>query len=404
MVTCPTTFARFIRQQPILVGIVFAVYGLLWGTGQTVDITVVIIYTFLLGNTTLWAMDWLRPLFAARKFPYDWLTPLFVLIALTPFTVTVATLAVYWVVAKPGSPFWPYAVNSWKFPSLVTVIVGVIYLFYAKSKERLERRNLELQQAVQLGHAQRELQDKELARARDIQQALLPQAVPQIPGFEVAALWEPAHVVGGDYFDVIKLSETCLAVCIADVVGKSVSAALLMANVQATVRAFASETASPQWLCTRVNGVLANNIARDKFVTFFYGVLDSRQHTFTYTNAGHLPPIVFHETGKVKRLDIGGAVLGVFPDWKYQEDTLQLTPGDCLLLFTDGIIEAATPEGDEFGEERLISAVRSDGTHRPAQLTVHLLNQAKQFCNSSMADDATLMVIAVENAKSIFAQ
>ena len=99
--------------------------------------------------------------------------------------------------------------------------------------------------------AKRATEETELQRAREIQQQLLPKEIPQIAGFEIAGAWEPARIVGGDYFDVIKLSESTLAVCIADVVGKSVSAALLMANVQATVRAFASKSATPSWLCSR---------------------------------------------------------------------------------------------------------------------------------------------------------
>ncbi len=127
--------------------------------------------------------------------------------------------------------------------------------------------------------AERELQEEELNRAREIQQALLPKEIPQIEGFEVARTWEPARIVGGDYFDVIRLGQRKLGICIADVVGKSVPAALLMANVQATVRAFASESASPSWLCSRVNSVLCANIASEKFVTLFYGVLDTERNT-----------------------------------------------------------------------------------------------------------------------------
>jgi phosphoserine phosphatase RsbU/P len=397
--TCPPTLARTLRQQPVFLALVIAVYALLWGMGQTVNLLVVVLYTFTLGNLSLLAIDFLTPLFAGRKFPYDWFVFVFLLVALTPFTVIVATVLVYWVAAEPGRQFWQYLSSSWRFPSLVTVIFGIVFFLYENTRQGLEKRNLELQQAVQISSAERELQDKELERARDIQQALLPQIVPQIPGFEVAGLWEPARVVGGDYFDVVKLSDTRLAICIADVVGKSVSAALLMANVQATVRAFASDSASPAWLCTRVNGVLSNNIARDKFVTFFYGVLDSERGTFTYTNAGHLAPIVVHATGSAERLNLGGAVLGVFPEWTYEEGSVQLSAGDRLLLFTDGITEAATPDGEEFGEERLIAAVRNHGTRTPSQLNAHLLDQAKCFCNSQMADDATLIVVAAQSAR-----
>ena len=395
----PRMLARILRRQPVCLALTVAIYGLLWAVGQPVNASAVVIYTFVLVNLTVPTMELLTPVFSQRKFPYDWLLYLFVLATTIPFMVAVATVPVFWVVAQPGSRFAWYLATSWKFPSLVTFIFGIVSYLYRTTKNCLERRNLELQQAVELRNAEREVQDKELERARDIQQALLPQTVPQIAGFEVAGLWEPARVVGGDYFDVIKLSEARLAICIADVVGKSVSAALLMANVQATVRAFSSDSVSPAWLCTRVNAVLANNIARDKFVTLFYGVLDAGRSSFTYTNAGHPAPILMSINGAAKRLDKGGAVLGIFPDWKYEEAAIQLAGGDRLLLFTDGITEAATSDGEEFGEERLIDLLKSSRARTPAELNALVLKQARRFCDSQMADDATLIVIAAQNSQ-----
>src|SRR5208282_4456869 len=152
-------------------------------------------------------------------------------------------------------------------------------------KERLEKKNVELQKSVEISAAQLEVQEQELERAREIQQSLLPTNIPQIAGFEVATAWQPARMVGGDYFDVLQLGENRLGICIADVSGKGVSAALLMANVQATVRAFARDTESPARVCSRVNSVLCGNIATGKFVTFFYGVLDGAAHTLEYCNA-----------------------------------------------------------------------------------------------------------------------
>jgi len=234
-----------------------------------------------------------------------------------------------------------------------------------------------------------------LQRAREIQQQLLPKEIPQIAGFEIAGAWEPARIVGGDYFDVIKLSESTLAVCIADVVGKSVSAALLMANVQATVRAFASKSATPSWLCNRVNSVLCSNIPSGKFVTLFYGVLDAERQRLQYTSAGHSRPILINNSGAVKRLDNGGALLGVFPDWQYQDSVVQLAPGDRLLLFTDGITEAAKLDGEEFGgEERLVNIVKSVAYEAPFEMNAQLLGEVKKFCDSKLQDDATLVVIA----------
>ena len=143
-----------------------------------------------------------------------------------------------------------------------------------------------MKHAVELEIAERELHGQELQQAREIQQSLLPKGIPQVSGFEIEGAWEPASVVGGDYYDVIKLSETKLGICIADVVGKSVSAALLMANVQASVRAFATDSTAPSALCSRVNSVLCANIATGKFVTLFYAVLDAASGNL------HYPPFV----------------------------------------------------------------------------------------------------------------
>jgi phosphoserine phosphatase RsbU/P len=165
-------------------------------------------------------------------------------------------------------------------------------------------------------------------------------------------------VVGGDYHDVIPLSETKLGICIADVVGKGVSAARLMANVQATVRAYASEHAAPSWLCRRVNEVLCNNLADDKFVTLFYGILDAETRSLRYTNAGHLPPLLVRSDGSHDTLSDGGAVLGVFRDWNYEEGVAHVDADDRLFLFTDGITEAMRSDNEEFGEGRLLQAAR----------------------------------------------
>ncbi len=168
----------------------------------------------------------------------------------------------------------------------------------------------------------------------------------------MAGAWRPAREVSGDYYDVFKLDEHKLGFCIADVVGKGVSAALLMANVQAAVRAFASSAESPAQLCAKVNKLLCENLATGKFVTFLYGVLDSETRTLEYCNAGHVYPILV-SAGVTRTLDQGGAVLGVFPTWEYENAKIEFRPGDRLLLVTDGITEASDADEQEFGEEKL---------------------------------------------------
>lgn len=222
----------------------------------------------------------------------------------------------------------------------------------------------------------------------------MPKQIPQVEGFEIDGAWEPAREVGGDYFDVIRLSDSKLGICIADVVGKGVSAALLMANVQASVRAFATEGVSSADLCRRVNSVLCSTISTGKFVTLFYGVLDAERRILRYTNAGHLPPILLRAGGDAEELTNGGALLGVIPDWKYDDSLAELFRGDRLILFTDGITEAAMEDGEEFGAERLIASARKHAQKPGRELKSLLVGEAKQFCASQLRDDATLIVIS----------
>jgi phosphoserine phosphatase RsbU/P len=173
---------------------------------------------------------------------------------------------------------------------MVTFLVGIVYQLYSSMKTRLESQNVLLQEAVQTGALQLEQQDKELETAREIQARLIPTRIPQLPNLEIVGSYQPARAVGGDYFDVIKFTETRVAVCVADVVGKGIAAALLMANVQAAVKAFAAENVAPSEVCVQLNRVLCSNLAPDKFVTFFYCVIDTVARTLRYSNAGHCSP------------------------------------------------------------------------------------------------------------------
>lgn len=393
--------SRFLAMQLFYLTVAVFIYGIFWAIGpESANLAITFVYTLVLCNLTMLALDNLSFLYLEREALYLWLTFLTLLLLLTPVMVTIATAIIFWVVDRPGGSFWSYLGSSWKFPSIATITFGIACQIYLVTKSRLERRNQELQQAVESDLAERELQEQELNRAREIQQALLPKEIPHVEGFEIAATWEPARIVGGDYFDVIRLGEKKLGICIADVVGKSVPAALMMANVQATVRAFASESASPSWLCSRVNSVLCANIAAEKFVTLFYGVLDAEKKSFRYTSAGHPRPILTSATGSVRQLENGGAVLGVFPDWKYEDSSVQLAFGDRLLLFTDGITEAAKPDGEQVSEEGLIRLMKRFADEPPSSLNAKLLTEVKTFCNSHLQDDATLIVIAVRSPRT----
>ncbi len=236
---------------------------------------------------------------------------------------------------------------------------------------------------------------RELEDARAIQSALLPSRMPDVRGADVAARWMPASGIGGDCYDLIRFSDTRLALSIADVAGKGMPAALLMSSLQASVRAFATESAVPDEVAARVNRLLCQNIAAGKFVTFCYTVVDTAARTVTFANAGHNPPILMRRNGEVERLEPTGLVLGVAPDWTYETGHRPLEPGDRLICYTDGITEANAPSGEEFGEARLIEVLASRGNAPAADLAAAVSDAAATWAGGATQDDATLIALVV---------
>lgn len=381
-------------MQVIYLGIALVVAGFFWAIGQRINAATVVLYGICIGNLMTPPLIWVRCVYGQRPFPFNWLIFLAALAVLAPAVYAVASVVV-WRFAPPTPQSLTHLIRTgWKLPVLIILVVSVIFALFRDTKEQLERRNVELQQSVDRSAAQLELQEQELERAREIQQSLLPKDIPQLAGIEVATAWRPARMVGGDYFDVLRLGENRLAVCIADVVGKGVSAALLMANVQATVRAFARDSESPARVCSQVNSVLCGNIAAEKFVTFFYAVLDAEKRTLQYCDAGHPPPLLV-SADSLQPLHAGGAVLGVFPTWKYEDSLIGLHPGDRLLLFTDGITEASGSDGREFGEDNLAAIAQAHLASSASELNTRVFAQVTDFCQGQFHDDATLLVIAV---------
>jgi sigma-B regulation protein RsbU (phosphoserine phosphatase) len=238
-------------------------------------------------------------------------------------------------------------------------------------------------------------QEEEVAEARTIQQGLLPKSIAQLAGYEIVGAWQPAHSVGGDYYDVLEFDEATLGLCIADVAGKGLPAALLMSNLQAAVRGLASPSLSPEGLCARLNSLVCHNTGNDRFITFFYAQLDGPGRHLQYTNAGHNPPILLHRNGSYERLEAGGGVLGVFPNQTFAAGAAQLAPGDRVILFTDGVTEACDATGEEFGEVRLLGLLREHCAAAVAVLQAKILAAAGEFSRGHWHDDATLLVLGV---------
>lgn len=389
----------FLRLQATCVGIVAASWAVFWAVNQPVtSVRDLFIYVLTQVNLTVLLLKPLKLSCESGKFRHSW--PLYVAaapVAATAVVVVASTGAVY-LVNGWHFGYADFLHRSWRFPTVANLVYSFAFEVYQIAAFKLRARNQQLQQVIDIESAARELDASELQQARDIQRGLLPKQIPQLAEFAITGAWEPARVVGGDYYDVIRLSKDKLGICIADVAGKGVSAALLMANVQAAVRAFASEEVPPSRLCSQINSVLHTNTAPDKFATLFYGVLDARTRTLQYTNAGHPRPLIIHSNGEIQQLENGDALLGVFPDSKYEDASIELKPGDLLLLFTDGITEATAMDGEEFGEERLVAVAKSAAGSSLEDVQSTILERVKDFCDSQLSDDATLLMLAASPA------
>ena len=247
-----------------------------------------------------------------------------------------------------------------------------------------------LRRQIATGVAQREEERDAVAT----QQALLPKRIPEIAGCGIATRWAPLGKVGGDYLDLISLGDQRLGICIGDASGKGVPAAILMANVQAAVRALAPDARSTGALTARLNRILCGNTAPNKFMTLFYAVLEGRR--LTYTNAGHNLPILVRASGERVCLDEGGGLLGVFSDGAYEQAEVWLCPGDRLVLSSDGISEAQNANGDFFGEERLRAIVAAHRASDANALCQKIFSAVSDFTGGALQDDATLLVLAIE--------
>lgn len=236
--------------------------------------------------------------------------------------------------------------------------------------------------------------NEELRLAATIQVDLLPKGAPEIPGYDLAGRSVPAQLVGGDYFDFIPLRKPRYALCLGDVSGKGLPAALLMSNLQATLRGQSLLEVSPGLCVQRSNRLLYQSTSSDKFATLFYGILDPGSHTLSYTNAGHDIPYLYQRGGATRRLNTGGVVLSILEEFPYQEETVRLGAGDLLVVYSDGVTEAINPDYEQFGEQRLNGVIGDLREKSAAEIIEGIIQAVRTHAGRApQRDDITVMAL-----------
>ncbi|HEV2835998.1 MAG TPA: GAF domain-containing SpoIIE family protein phosphatase [Pyrinomonadaceae bacterium] len=236
--------------------------------------------------------------------------------------------------------------------------------------------------------------ESQLEVARQVQLELLPPHDPELADFDISAYNFPTEEVSGDYYDWVRIYEDQIAIVIADVSGKGVPAALLMAFLRASLRAASHIGYATHISMAKVNYLLWESIERNQFVTAVYAILDAAKRTLSYSNAGHNPPLLVNASGTARFIDRGEQPLGMFRDTRYHEYYLEFEPGDVLVLYTDGATEASSPDGEEFGRERLAQAVKENYDRPSREMIASLEMAVLEWTNHAGAnDDVTFFVI-----------
>ncbi|HEY3439807.1 MAG TPA: SpoIIE family protein phosphatase [Paludibaculum sp.] len=235
---------------------------------------------------------------------------------------------------------------------------------------------------------------QELEQAAEIQRSLFPKQTPAIRGIELCGASIPCRAVGGDFYDYLPLPDGRLGILIGDVAGKGLPAALLMSGLLARAQVLAGFSSSPVEIISRLNKIFAASCPGNRFVTLFLLALDPASGSFSYCNAGHNPPYLIHRSGASEMLTAGGPVVGIFGGLTYAEGAGTLNPGDLLLLFSDGVSEAQSPEGCEFGEHTLLELVRRHRAESCISVITAIRSAVEEFQNGAHAhDDSTLVAV-----------
>jgi phosphoserine phosphatase RsbU/P len=252
--------------------------------------------------------------------------------------------------------------------------------------------------------ADRVVMKRDLQIAREIQTWLLPGVPPQIPGLAIAYATRPANTVAGDYYDVFPRpgrtnEENRVVLAVADVAGKSIPAAMLMATFQASLKTLSTAQVALPELASNMNRYACSNSQGGlRFTTAFLAEYDPVRRTVDYINAGHNNPILRRASGQIERLDVGGLPFGIQPEAKYESATVTLAPGDWLIIFTDGLVEAENAQQAEYGEARLLTAIEAGKSVEPAEMLKRLMAEVDLFVgNTPQHDDVTCLLLKSES-------
>jgi len=243
----------------------------------------------------------------------------------------------------------------------------------------------------------KERMEKELALARGIQRSLLPETAPLVEGVEIALLNEPCFAVGGDYYDFLSLGPHTLLVVIADVEGKGVSSALVMSNLQATLRALVLHLHSLNEIAEALNRMMWNDTRAQKYLSLFMGLIDVRRRGIHYINCGHVPPVIIGLNHAPVALTEGGMVIGLFENAIYERGQAKFEPGDVLVLCTDGITESMDAHHEEYGAERLAQRVKEVVEKKAGEIVESVgADVARYSRQGTHIDDKVMIVIKLK--------
>ena len=270
-----------------------------------------------------------------------------------------------------------------------TTLLGYVFVVVVVNLLGAQRRRL-----AEFAERQRDELANEIQLAAEVQQDILPRSIPQVPGFDFAARMYPAKTVAGDYYGFIELPAGEIAVVIADVSGKGVAAGLLMPSIEVALRMDAARSPSTSDLLQTFNNVVCQITSGRRFISMFYGKLSPQSQSLEYTNAGHNPPLVIRAGADPSPLGKGGPVLGVLPGSHYESEKISLRHGDVLVLYTDGVVEAENPAGEQYSPQRLASIVSSHRQQSPSELIETIYASVSDFRGTTLlSDDITLVVL-----------